>query len=494
MVEAPRILLEHHLKRLKLPTFLREYEKLARLRTPPDHEAGYNNLLSHCYITLQLSSGRSRHLLATSVKVVSANLYYEAMLVILVVLGFGPVWLLRAGLDAPWQRYLFPLLDSVLLAFILLVPNPFCDQCDLMPAPMPLRFHNAIFFIVLIAVAVFSYSPRIVFWTGVTAVLAWTVGTLWIIDQPGAFILEEALNLEEMTDAEMLAYVIDPNRVDIGRLVKVDVVFLIVAGVLAAAVHRTRKLAYRHAQAEHDRANIARHFSPNMVDEIAQNDQPMGAVRHEDIAVLFVDIVGFTRTSESQDPEQVITFLRAFHGRMAGQVFAHDGTLDKFLGDGLMATFGTPYPRPDDAERALACACDMAAEVVAWNREREDAGEPPVRIGIGLHFGPVVLGEIGDEWRLEFAVIGDTVNVASRLETMTRDLDVDVVASNDVVAQAQHGGVAGGRSGNVRQPRRGCAGSRAGPRRPHRDLDHARGVSAMSWRGGSAIGYARRRR
>ena len=139
----------------------------------------------------------------------------------------------------------------------------------------------------------------------------------------------------------------------------------------------------------------------------------------------------------------MIALLRDFHRRMADRVFAHGGTLDKFLGDGFMATFGTPHPRPDDAERALACARDMAAAIAAWNRERGSAGEPPVRAGIGLHFGPVVLGDIGDERRLEFPVIGDTVNVASRLEEMTRELGVDVVASDEIIAQARQGGAAG---------------------------------------------------
>ena len=231
-----------------------------------------------------------------------ANLYYEALLLIFIVLGFAPVWLRRAGLDTPWQRYVFPLLDAGLLSYTLLVANPYCDQCQFMPAPLLLRFDDALFFI-LIGGAVFSYSPRIVMWTGAAAVIAWTAGTLWIAGEPEIYMSGEPAGFAEMADAAKIAFVIDPNRIDIGALVKVDLVLLIVAGVLAAAVHRTRKLAYRHAQLERDRANLARHFSPNMVDEIAHRDQPMGAVRREDVTVLFVDIVGFTHTSENEDPE-----------------------------------------------------------------------------------------------------------------------------------------------------------------------------------------------
>ena len=102
-------------------------------------------------------------------------------------------------------------------------------------------------------------------------------------------------------------------------------------------------------------------------------------------------------------------------------MFAHGGTLDKFIGDSVMATFGTPQPGPRDAAHALACARAMLASLGVWNSERTARGEMALRAGIGLHFGPVVLGDIGDERRLEFAVLGDTVNTASRLEGLTRE-------------------------------------------------------------------------
>jgi adenylate cyclase len=98
-----------------------------------------------------------------------------------------------------------------------------------------------------------------------------------------------------------------------------------------------------------------------------------------------------------------------------------------------MATFGTPLPGPRDAADALAAAREMAAAIERWNGERRNAGGVPIAIGIGVHWGPVVLGDIGGENRLEFATIGDTVNVASRLEALTRDLDVEIVVSGDLV-------------------------------------------------------------
>jgi adenylate cyclase len=103
-----------------------------------------------------------------------------------------------------------------------------------------------------------------------------------------------------------------------------------------------------------------------------------------------------------------------------------------------MATFGTPVPGPRDALNALAAARDMLESIEAWSRKRQAAGRLPIRLSIGLHYGPVVLGDIGSERRLEFAVLGDTVNVANRLEAHTRVLDCRVLASDALVEQARH--------------------------------------------------------
>jgi adenylate cyclase len=132
----------------------------------------------------------------------------------------------------------------------------------------------------------------------------------------------------------------------------------------------------------------------------------------------------------------VIGTLREFHARMEQEVFRHKGTLDKYLGDGLMATFGTPFTGDADAGNALRCAQAMLATIAQWNAERDSVREPPIKVSFGLHYGPVVLGDIGLTC-LEFAVIGSTVNAASRLEALTRALDCSLVASDDLVKRAR---------------------------------------------------------
>ena len=173
------------------------------------------------------------------------------------------------------------------------------------------------------------------------------------------------------------------------------------------------------AAAERERANLARYFSPNVVEQLSHNDEPLKKISTQEIAVMFVDIVGFTSYAAARDPEEVIGTLREFHGLMEAEIFRHSGTLDKYLGDGLMATFGTPVVGARDASDALACARAMCVVLDQWNAERRQAGEPEIHAGIGIHFGEAVQGDIGAN-RLEYAVIGTAVNIASRLEAMTR--------------------------------------------------------------------------
>jgi adenylate cyclase len=135
--------------------------------------------------------------------------------------------------------------------------------------------------------------------------------------------------------------------------------------------------------------------------------------------------------------------LRDFHGRMEEQVFRHGGTLEKFIGDAMLAIFGAPVQGEHDAADALACMRDMLASLAAWNGERRAAGEPEIRIGVGVHYGPAVFGDIGSQRNMAFAVIGDTVNTASRLQALTRELDCQAVVSAAAV------GAAGGEPGDL---------------------------------------------
>jgi len=238
----------------------------------------------------------------------------------------------------------------------------------------------------------------------------------------------------------MVATMLDPSYVDPSRLGREVVVIFVMAGALATLVARSRRLVERQIDAERLHANLARYFSPNVVADLARSDEPLRTTRAQEVAVLFVDLVGFTPFSAAREPDAVIAYLREFHGRMVGAVFAHGGTVNKYLGDGLMVTFGTPHPGPRDATQALRCALAMLAAARAWSAERVAASETPVRIGIGVHWGTVVLGDIGDARHLEFAVVGTAVNVASRLQEITRHVGRPLVASAELVEAVRREG------------------------------------------------------
>src|SRR5436853_2493793 len=198
-------------------------------------------------------------------------------------------------------------------------------------------------------------------------------------------------------------------------------------------IARIRELDRRRAAAERARTNLARYFSPNIVELLAARDEPLGAVRRQTVAVPFLDIVGFTRMAERMPPEAVVTILRQFHERMTAQIFACGGTVEKYIGDAIFAVFGLPNAGPQDAANALTCADRMVVALKEWNAERATEGEPPLSIGIGLNYGPAVIGDVGSEHSLSFTVIGDTVNTASRLQGLTRSLGTPLVVGDTLV-------------------------------------------------------------
>ena len=202
-------------------------------------------------------------------------------------------------------------------------------------------------------------------------------------------------------------------------------------------VAKVRELDRRRAVAERARTNLARYFSPSIVGMLAERDEPFGAVRRQTVAVLFVDIVGFTQMAERMEPEAVVTLLRLFHDRMTAQIFAWGGTVEKYIGDAIFAVWGLPSVAEDDAANALRAADDMILALDGWNAERAAAGEQTLAIGIGLHLGPAVIGDVGSERSLSFTVIGDTVNTASRLQVLTRDFATPLVVSDALVGAVE---------------------------------------------------------
>jgi adenylate cyclase len=204
-----------------------------------------------------------------------------------------------------------------------------------------------------------------------------------------------------------------------------------------ANIAKAQEMDRLRMAAERARNNLARYFSPNIVQLLAAQDEPLGAGRRETVGVLFADIVAFTRMAEVMAPEDVLALLREFHARMTAQIFASGGTVDQYMGDGIFAVFGAPAASPNDAANALRCAGMMLDALERWNHEREAKGDARLDIGIGVNYGPVVLGDVGSEHSMSFTAIGDTVNTAARLQVLTRSLKTPLVVGDAVIRAIQ---------------------------------------------------------
>jgi class 3 adenylate cyclase len=217
--------------------------------------------------------------------------------------------------------------------------------------------------------------------------------------------------------------------------------FVAVQRDVTARVEAERRIAEaREAAREADRkkANLARYFSPKMVEILAQTDRPLGRVRRQEIAVMFIDIVGFTAISEMLTPERVVALVRSFYRRMSKVIFAHGGSIEKFAGDALMALFGVPDPGRGDATSALSAALGMMDELDRWNAKRVRSGREAIDAGISVHFGTAVLGDIGTHESMTFTAIGDTVNTASRMQALCREFKRRLVVSQPLVDRVRH--------------------------------------------------------
>ncbi len=204
---------------------------------------------------------------------------------------------------------------------------------------------------------------------------------------------------------------------------------------LILIVRLSREVQLRR-EAERQSRSLTRYVAPEVANNIAAGRQAEAVERTQFATVMFVDLVGFTRASENLAPADALELLRGFHSRVEAVVDAHGGTIDKFIGDGAMVLFGVAEPSREDPVHALACARTLATEFSGSTVSGASA-DPRLQVSIGVHHGPVVIGELGGAHRAQLTALGDTVNVASRLETMTRGHGVRIVASDAVMEAAR---------------------------------------------------------
>lgn len=373
------------------------------------------------------------------------GLWYLLLIASLAASGSLPLFVERRRLGLGWL-YVQAVVDVVVVAVGVFVPNPF-DIAGF-PVQMQLRFSNELYLFGLLSLSVFGYSPRLVLWTGFVGVLVWSCSVLWVLSLPNTIADFDLDEFMISTLSDRIALVLDPMRVLVGVTIRQMLVVVVVAIALAVAVARSRRLVVQQASAERERANLSRYFSPKLVDDLARQGTAIGETRRHEVLVLFADLAGFTTFAAEERPENVIELLREYHRRVTRAVFENDGALDEYLGDGVMATFGNPEASGTDAVKALRTGQTIVREIDAWSREREAAGEPELRVRVGIHRGPVVTGNVGEE-QLKFAVVGDAVNVASRLQELAKELGTALVVSDQALTAARAEGLSEAETSNL---------------------------------------------
>ncbi len=195
-----------------------------------------------------------------------------------------------------------------------------------------------------------------------------------------------------------------------------------------------RRTVVEGVRLEVTNAHLGRYFSPGVVSRISSEADTLLGIggRTQEVAVMFCDIRDFTTITENLPPSEVVRFLSQYHTRMVEVIFAFGCTIDKFIGDTIMVTFGTPDPGDDDAERSVREGLAMNTALAELNADRGRRSLAKIRHGIGIHFGPVIAGNIGTEDRLEYTVIGDTVNVASRIQDACKSVGEAFLISDAV--------------------------------------------------------------
>jgi adenylate cyclase len=188
--------------------------------------------------------------------------------------------------------------------------------------------------------------------------------------------------------------------------------------------HMTKGLAER----EKIKNAFSKFHSKDVADKILSGELQLAGERKY-VTMFFSDIRSFTSISEKLEPEQVVELVNSYMTRMVRIIFAHGGVVDKYVGDAIMAVYGTPQSYGNDAIRAVSAAIRMRAELIRFNENQRALGKPVIAIGMGMHTGHVVAGNIGSPERMEYTVLGDNVNLTSRMESLTKEFKTDILIS-----------------------------------------------------------------
>lgn len=302
------------------------------------------------------------------------------------------------------------------------------------PAAFYLKAPTFAYFFIFIALRTLSFSPAYVLLAGASAALGWLALLLYALGEPGGMELVTRNYVEYMTAARIL----------VGGEVDKIVSLLLVSGLLALGVSRSGQLLEQAAAVQAAAAQMARYFPPEVAEQLIWADELLkpGEGEAREAAAMFIDLRGFTRLSETLSPKALIALVGEFQHLTVPIIQRHRGAIITYLGDGIMVTFGAVRPTHTYAADALRCAEALVDRVGHWVAESCALGNCTPEVGIGVDVGTVVCGTIGDEGKLEYAVLGEPVNHAAKLQAHTRQAGVRALTTRFALDKARAQGYA----------------------------------------------------
>ena len=357
------------------------------------------------------------------------NIYIAGLVLVTAAAGLVPLSLVGSRYERI-GRYAFFAFDAAILSAILAFA-PISSGGDI-PQNLVFNTSRGDYYFVVVAISVLTLSPALVLWTGLCAVIGLAGATIWIM--AGMDHIVDLLGVPAAPSREaFLSVFLDPNFLGISVRVSDGVKIAVVTAIAALAVHRARAVVRDHALVEIERGRIQQLFGRYVPSQVAKQLIDTGELtpRTREASLMFVDIEGFTRLSESLAPAQVIELLNNFFGAAAGVVDKRGGVVVNYIGDGFVAAFNAPLPIEDYPARAVNTARDLLSLV-----SKRDFEGHRISLRIGIATGSVAAGTVGGAERQTYTIYGDTVNLAQRLEQMNKEFKTNCLICGTTVGSA----------------------------------------------------------
>jgi adenylate cyclase len=349
--------------------------------------------------------------------------HHHERFALITVAGYGVVAVI--ALFLAWRRVFHPALpyayvtfDVGLICLSVLLITRMLDFAPHMAFAIPA---SAMIFVVL-AHASMRFRPALVAYAGTLTIVLMAIGMALMPAPEAAAPFSQGLE-----DADLLQSLLH------SRILPFVVVALATLALWATSC-RTYDMLQTSIDYSRRLGTLSRFFSPRLAERLAREAGPeLSSGRRQRCAIMFIDIRKFTELAREMGPERLSRLLAEFRSVVTDVIFEHGGMVDKFIGDAVLAVFGALQPAADDAERAIRCGVKVLAAVEAWSASQATQGKPQLSIGIGAHYGEVFVGAVGNERMLEFTVLGDAVNLAERLERLTRVAGGAFVISREIL-------------------------------------------------------------